>query len=253
MSGGNYFRKNADGSIGDDVSDIYGSDVTEQDYADVREKYRMFNSMMQNGIQFYIMQPDVNRLVAFLRNPDNDELLKQAVLNRLINDQERSQEPNDFQGALARARSDLRNNDIRYRESVLVKFDKLSLIEKLQLLDKVDANKINETWKKVSERPLTKDEEKDKEKYVKGMKKNAKDFKKRYGKDAKAVMYATATKMAKESLADLEYYKRYHKKRKETITPQELEKRTFDKFVSCLLYTSPSPRDQRGSRMPSSA
>ena len=27
----------------------------------------------------------------------------------------------------------------------------------------------------------------------------------------------------------------------------------FDDFISCLLYTSPSPRDQRGSRMPSSA
>ena len=26
-----------------------------------------------------------------------------------------------------------------------------------------------------------------------------------------------------------------------------------DDFMSCLLYTSPSPRDQRGSRMPSSA
>ena len=25
------------------------------------------------------------------------------------------------------------------------------------------------------------------------------------------------------------------------------------KFMPCLLYTSPSPRDQRGSRMPSSA
>jgi hypothetical protein len=34
------------------------------------------------------------------------------------------------------------------------------------------------------------------------MKKNAKDFKKRYGKDAKAVMYATATKMAKESITE---------------------------------------------------
>ena len=28
---------------------------------------------------------------------------------------------------------------------------------------------------------------------------------------------------------------------------------TTDRFYSCLLYTSPSPRDQRGSRMPSSA
>ena len=50
----------------------------------------------------------------------------------------------------------------------------------------------------VIERELTKGEEKDKEKYVKGMKKNKSDFKKRYGKDAEAVMYATATKMAKK-------------------------------------------------------
>jgi hypothetical protein len=49
-----------------------------------------------------------------------------------------------------------------------------------------------------AERELTKGEEKDKEKYVKGMKKNKRDFKKRYGKDAEAVMYATATKMAKK-------------------------------------------------------
>ena len=28
---------------------------------------------------------------------------------------------------------------------------------------------------------------------------------------------------------------------------------TFREFYTCLLYTSPSPRDQRGSRMPSSA
>ena len=28
---------------------------------------------------------------------------------------------------------------------------------------------------------------------------------------------------------------------------------TVNKYFNCLLYTSPSPRDQRGSRMPSSA
>ena len=49
----------------------------------------------------------------------------------------------------------------------------------------------------LSERELTKGEEKKKEKYVKGMKKNKDDFQKRYGKDAEAVMYATATKRAK--------------------------------------------------------
>jgi len=57
------------------------------------------------------------------------------------------------------------------------------------------------------ERKLTKGEDKKKEKYVKGMKKAKGDFKDRYGKDAKAVMYATATKMAKkkktESATDL--------------------------------------------------
>jgi hypothetical protein len=45
---------------------------------------------------------------------------------------------------------------------------------------------------------LSKGEEKEKEKIVKGMKKSKGDFKKRYGKDAKSVMYATATKIAKD-------------------------------------------------------
>ena len=49
-----------------------------------------------------------------------------------------------------------------------------------------------------SEKKLSKKQKSKKEKYVKGMKKNAKDFKKRYGDDYKSVMYATATKMAKE-------------------------------------------------------
>ena len=35
-----------------------------------------------------------------------------------------------------------------------------------------------------------------------------------------------------------------------TINGKQVEPRRFD---SCLLYTSPSPRDQRGARMPSSA
>jgi hypothetical protein len=54
----------------------------------------------------------------------------------------------------------------------------------------------------LSERELSKGEEKKKEKYVKGMKKSKSDFKDRYGDDAEAVMYATATKMAKESSVD---------------------------------------------------
>ena len=32
-----------------------------------------------------------------------------------------------------------------------------------------------------------------------------------------------------------------------------VKKKYDDAYLVCLLYTSPSPRDQRGSRMPSSA
>ena len=34
---------------------------------------------------------------------------------------------------------------------------------------------------------------------------------------------------------------------------QSVVDQSYEQFVDCLLYTSPSPRDQRGSRMPSSA
>ena len=38
------------------------------------------------------------------------------------------------------------------------------------------------------------------------------------------------------------------------IVPEKLdESELYRRITSCLLYTSPSPRDQRGSRMPSSA
>ena len=47
-----------------------------------------------------------------------------------------------------------------------------------------------------SGRSMTKGEKSKREKIVKGMKKDKAGFKKRYGKDAEAVMYATATKQA---------------------------------------------------------
>lgn len=51
----------------------------------------------------------------------------------------------------------------------------------------------------VQERELTRGEEREKERIVKGMKKNKSDFKDRYGDDAESVMYATATKRAKNN------------------------------------------------------
>jgi hypothetical protein len=50
----------------------------------------------------------------------------------------------------------------------------------------------------ISERTLSPGEEKKKEKYVKGMKSKAGEFKKRYGDKGEEVMHATATKMAKK-------------------------------------------------------
>lgn len=50
----------------------------------------------------------------------------------------------------------------------------------------------------VKEKKLTKPEKKEKEKIVKGMKKNKDDFEKRYPGRGEEVMYATATKMAKK-------------------------------------------------------
>ena len=50
----------------------------------------------------------------------------------------------------------------------------------------------------MQERKLTKPEAKAKERIVKDLKGAKADFKKRYGDDAEAVMYATATKRAKK-------------------------------------------------------
>jgi hypothetical protein len=53
----------------------------------------------------------------------------------------------------------------------------------------------------INEKKMTASQKKKREKIVKGMKKGLKGMKKRYGKRAKEVMYATATKQAiKESV-----------------------------------------------------
>jgi hypothetical protein len=57
---------------------------------------------------------------------------------------------------------------------------------------------IDEEYDQLDERELTSSEAGEKERIVKGMKKGLEGFKDRYGKDAKSVMYATATARAKE-------------------------------------------------------
>ena len=56
----------------------------------------------------------------------------------------------------------------------------------------------------VNERKMTDDEKDKAEDIVKGMKKNLKSFKDRYGADAKKVMYATANKNAMKGDTDEE-------------------------------------------------
>ena len=63
---------------------------------------------------------------------------------------------------------------------------------------KQDSQAVDEEFS-VTERELTVAEEDEKEDVVKGMKKNKKDFKKRYGKEADDVMYGAATNIAKKN------------------------------------------------------
>ena len=67
-----------------------------------------------------------------------------------------------------------------------------------KILSNQDAEQDSGGLDSVMEKELTKPEKKEKEKIVKGMKKDKKGFKQRYGDDAESVMYATATKLAKE-------------------------------------------------------
>ena len=78
----------------------------------------------------------------------------------------------------------------------------------------------------VSERSLTSSESEEKERIVKGLKKRASDFKERYGDDYKSVMYATATKMAKEDVEYIEEKARGSKK-KSTVHAYDVDETLF--------------------------
>jgi hypothetical protein len=67
----------------------------------------------------------------------------------------------------------------------------------VQVIDLDPINGVQHSEIDLEERSLTEPETKKKEEIVKSMKKGISGFKERYGKDAKSVMYATATKQAK--------------------------------------------------------
>jgi len=66
-----------------------------------------------------------------------------------------------------------------------------------------------EEVEQIDEKVLDRAEKGEKERIVKGMKKKFSSFKDRYGKDAKSVMYATATKMAKDNMDTSKSDRRY--------------------------------------------
>lgn len=93
----------------------------------------------------------------------------------------------------------------------------------------------------LDERALDTAEKGEKERLVKGMKKSAGDFKKRYGARAKSVMYATATKKAKEHMDTSKSDRRYsveevdteHRTRKPSqIAKREKLNRLLDQIKS---------------------
>jgi len=102
--------------------------------------------------------------------------------------------------------------------------------------DEINLNLIPKDDKPIytlKERKLTKGELKDKERIFKDLKKNKKDFKKRYGKDAEAVMYATATARAKKNenyppyKADQVQKVRYQASDTFTNSPKQAKKRGY--------------------------
>jgi hypothetical protein len=143
VSAGNYFRKNADGSDGDDVSSMYSNNTIstspenefDSDYDKARADHPSFNTMMQRGMQNYLPRGQVNDLVGFLNNPNNDNIFKSKVLGTIMNRVDNENGPfATFQDALAVTRR-------QGNESVFAKFDKLPLQEQLRYLERIDNNK----------------------------------------------------------------------------------------------------------------
>jgi len=135
VSGGNYFRKDADGNDGDDVSAVYST--PDVDYDKARAEHPSFNTMMQRGMQNYLGRNSVNNLVNFLNSPNEDNVFKSQVLGTMMNRVDNENGPfATFQDVLAVTRR-------QGNESAFDKFDKLSLQEQLNVISKVNKNKIN--------------------------------------------------------------------------------------------------------------
>ena len=88
-------------------------------------------------------------------------------------------------------------DELRARVKQMIR-EELEVVLTNEEVGEIFGDDVREELEAIEERELSKSEKKEKEKVVKGMKKSKSDFKRRYGDDAESVMYATATKIAKE-------------------------------------------------------
>ena len=88
---------------------------------------------------------------------------------------------------------------------------------KIEGEDLAKLRKMKKEDTELDERELTDAEMKERERIVKGMKKSFKDFKSQYGSRGKEVMYATATKLAKEEYDILEEIEQIEELSKSTL------------------------------------
>jgi hypothetical protein len=168
VSGGNYFRKNADGSDGDNVSSMYSNSDSnntistppeheyDSDYETARTNHTLFNNMMAQGMQNFVQRGQVNDLVAFLNNGGNTITMKTAILQAIQQNKERGGDPLEYQDALALGSLRLQrsNNESTINSNmpnVFERFDRLSLDKQLEVLSKIESKKIDEAYKKATQ------------------------------------------------------------------------------------------------------
>jgi hypothetical protein len=122
-------------------------------------------------------------LASYVKKASHDVAAKGAATRQFANDSEA-------------ARKDSRYNDAK---KSMEKADKTfaKSWKRRENMGKAVDRLAKEEVEQIEERSLSTGEKTAMEKNVKGMKKNIAGFKERYGKDAKSVMYATATKQAK--------------------------------------------------------
>lgn len=158
--------------------------------------------------QLYAAAKYCIKITTMVRPGDDIEAWVQTKMNKAVDYLDAVYHYEDYQ-RLNPYREDLGDTHVRHAEIVKKNIDEI--LETETDIDDIETKpgmlnilkkRVHEVEKKMSkqmkERELSKGEQKKKEKYVKGMKKNKSGFKDRYGDDAEAVMYATATKMAKE-------------------------------------------------------